>query len=232
MLSDRSRTASCAVDWSHIDDVLLDMDGTLLDRHFDNFFFEEELPRRYAVMHELSFDAARDQLMAMYRSVEGELAWTDLHYWTERVGIDVVALHRELDHMIGFLPDAEAFLLALRRLGKRVTVLTNAHRAGVDVKTARTGLDRHVSRIVDAFEVGWLKMRVEYWPICRQLVGFDPKRALYIDDDEQCLAAAEHFGVGRIFHRSKSSSQIPAVPSSRFASIESFQTILPSSSNE
>jgi FMN phosphatase YigB (HAD superfamily) len=232
MLSDRSRTASCAVDWSHIDDVLLDMDGTLLDRHFDNFFFEEELPRRYAVMHGLTFDAARDQLMAMYRSVEGELAWTDLHYWTERVGIDVVALHRELDHMIGFLPDAEAFLLALRRLGKRVTVLTNAHRAGVDVKTARTGLDRHVSRIVDAFEVGWLKMRVEYWPICRQLVGFDPKRALYIDDDEQCLAAAEHFGVGRIFHRSKSSSQVPAVPSSRFASIESFQTILPSSSNE
>jgi FMN phosphatase YigB (HAD superfamily) len=230
MLSDRSRTASCAVDWSHIDDVLLDMDGTLLDRHFDNFFFEEELPRRYAVMHGLTFDAARDQLMAMYRSVEGELAWTDLHYWTERVGIDVVALHRELDHMIGFLPDAEAFLLALRRLGKRVTVLTNAHRAGVDVKTARTGLDRHVSRIVDAFEVGWLKMRVEYWPICRQLVGFDPKRALYIDDDEQCLAAAEHFGIDRIFHRSKSSSQVPAVPSSRFASIESFQTILPSSS--
>jgi 5'-nucleotidase len=64
------------------------------------------------------------------------------------------------------------------------------------------------------------------------LVGFDPKRALYIDDDEQCLAAAERFGVGRIFHRSKSSSQVPAVPSSRFASIESFQTILPSSSNE
>lgn len=232
MLSDRSRTASCAVDWSHIDDVLLDMDGTLLDRHFDNFFFEEELPRRYAVKHALTFDAARDQLMAMYRSVEGELAWTDLHYWTERVGIDVVALHRELDHMIGFLPDAEAFLLALRRLGKRVTVLTNAHRAGVDVKTAKTGLDRHVNRIVDAFEVGWLKMRAEYWPTCRQLVGFDPKRALYVDDDEQCLAAAERFGINRIFHRSKSSSQDPAVPSSRFASIESFQTILPGSSNE
>ena len=227
MLSDRSRTASHAVDWSHIDDVLLDMDGTLLDRHFDNFFFEEELPRRYAVKHALTFDTARDQLMAMYRSVEGELAWTDLHYWTERVGIDVIALHRELDHMIGFLPDAEAFLVALRRLGKRVTVLTNAHRAGVDVKTAKTGLDRHVSRIVDAFEVGWLKMRVEYWPTCRQLVGFDPKRALYIDDDEQCLAAAERFGIDRIFHRSKSSSQVPAVPSTRFASIESFQTILP-----
>ena len=46
------------------------------------------------------FEDARDRLMTMYRSVEGELAWTDLHYWTERVEMDVVAMHRELDHMI------------------------------------------------------------------------------------------------------------------------------------
>ena len=151
MLHNRSGTILPPIDWSRIDDVLLDMDGTLLDRHFDNFFFEEELPRRYAAKHALAFEEARDRLMSMYRSVEGELAWTDLHYWTERVEIDVVAMHRELDHMIGFLPDAEEFLLSLRRLGKRVTILTNAHRAGVDVKTAKTGLDRQVDRIVDAF---------------------------------------------------------------------------------
>lgn len=223
----RSELTPQAVDWTQIDDVLLDMDGTLLDRHFDNFFFEEELPRRYAMKHALAFEEARDRLMTMYRSVEGELAWTDLHYWTARVELDVVAMHRELDHMIGFLPDAEEFLMALRRLGKRVTILTNAHRAGVDVKTAKTGLDRQVDRIVDAFEVGWLKMRPEYWPSCRRLVGFDPARALYIDDDEQCLTAAERFGIGRIFHRSKSSSQASAVPSARFASIENFQAILP-----
>jgi putative hydrolase of the HAD superfamily len=227
MNESHSGNGSHRVDWSRIDDVLLDMDGTLLDRHFDNFFFEEELPRRYAVKHALPVDEARDRLMTMYRSVEGELAWTDLHYWAQRVEIDVVALHREFDHMIGFLPDAEEFLSSLRRLGKRVTILTNAHRAGVEVKTAKTGLDRQVDRIVDAFEVGWLKMRAEYWPSCRRLVGFDPARALYIDDDEQCLAAAEQFGIGRIFHRSKSSSQASAIPSERFPSIESFQLILP-----
>ena len=227
MLPYRSGQAPPAVDWTKIDDVLLDMDGTLLDRHFDNFFFEEELPRRYAVKHAMTFPEAQDRLMSMYRSVEGELAWTDLHYWTERVQIDVVAMHRELDHMIGFLPDAEAFLLSLRRLGKRVTILTNAHRAGVEVKTAKTGLHRQVDRIVDAFEVGWLKMRSEYWPTCRELGGFEPSRALYIDDDEQCLAAAEQFGIGRIFHRSKSSSQASPVPSARFHSIENFQSILP-----
>jgi hypothetical protein len=38
MLSHRSEAPHQSVDWSRIDDVLLDMDGTLLDRHFDNFF--------------------------------------------------------------------------------------------------------------------------------------------------------------------------------------------------
>ena len=206
--------------WDDINDVLLDMDGTLLDRHFDNFFFEEELPRRYAALHGLPFEVSRERLMTMYRTVEGELAWTDLHYWTERVGIDVVALHKELDHLIGFLPGAESFLRELRARGKRIIVLTNAHEAGVAVKSAKTGLARHVDRIVDAFEVGYLKMRAEYWPACRRLVGFDPTRSLYVDDDESCLLAAKQFGIHRVVHSAKSSSQLAAVHSASFASVE------------
>ena len=206
--------------WDDINDVLLDMDGTLLDRHFDNFFFEEELPRRYAALHGLPFEVSRERLMTMYRTVEGELAWTDLHYWTERVGIDVVALHKELDHLIGFLPGAESFLRELRARGKRIIVLTNAHEAGVAVKSAKTGLARHVDRIVDAFEVGYLKMRAEYWPACRRLVGFDPTRSLYVDDDESCLLAAKQFGIHRLVHSAKSSSQLAPVHSASFASVE------------
>jgi HAD superfamily hydrolase (TIGR01509 family) len=213
------------INWAEIDDVLLDMDGTLLDRHFDNFFFEEELPRRYAALQGLPFEESRGRLMAMYRSVEGELAWTDLHYWTERVGIDVVAMHKELDHLIGFLPGAELFLTEVRRRGKRITILTNAHASGVEVKTAKTGLDRYVDRIVDAAEVGYLKMRSEYWPTCQKLVGFDPARALFVDDDEGCLHAAQRFGLARIIHSAKSSSQLPAEASSTFTSIE-YMTVL------
>jgi putative hydrolase of the HAD superfamily len=215
-----------ALDWERIDDVLVDMDGTLLDRHFDNVFFEEELPRRYANLHRLSFEASRERLLAMYRSVEGELAWTDLHYWSGRVGIDVVAMHRELQDLIGFLPGAEDFLKAVRAKGKRIVVVTNAHQAGVAVKTAKTGLDRYVDRIVDAFEVGYLKMRTEYWPACRKLVGFDPNRSLYVDDDETCLAAAKAYGIAAIIHSAKSSSQLPPVRSPHFTSVEHLPVLL------
>ena len=214
------------LDWTQIDNVLLDMDGTLLDRHFDNFFFEEELPRRYAMLKAIPFEEARDRLMTMYRSVEGELAWTDLDYWTRRVGIDVVAMHRELDHMIGFLPGAEEFLHHLRQLEKPVTIVTNAHSTGVSVKVAKTGLDRYVNRIVDAFEVGYLKMRPEYWPNCQRLLGFDPARSLFMDDDEGCLMAAKEFGMAHLVHSAKSSSRLPPTPLSQFRSIVGFAPLL------
>ena len=217
---------ACCVDWNEVDDVLLDMDGTLLDRHFDNHFFEEELPRRYAALHDLPFETARERLMAMYRSVEGELAWTDLHYWSDRVGLDVVALHKELDYLIGFLPGAEEFLRFLRRLGKRITIVTNAHAAGISLKAAKTGLDRHVDRIVDAFEVGYLKMRPEYWPACQRLLKFEPSRSFFMDDDEGCLIAAQQFGVAHLIHSAKSSSQLPPAPLTRFRSVTGFSALL------
>ena len=213
-------------DWNGIDDVLLDMDGTLLDRDFDNFFFEDELPRRYAARHRLSEQAAREKLLALYRSVEGDLAWTDLQYWTRTLGIDVVALTRELSGRIGYLPGAEAFLQGLRARRKRVTVLTNAHADGVAIKCAKTGIDKQVDRIVNAFEVGCLKMCPDYWPACQKLVGFDPGRALYIDDDEACLAAARAFGIRHIYHSARSSTKLPPHPSRRYTPLENLQDLI------
>lgn len=221
-----THTSTTGPDWAQIDDVLLDMDGTLLDRHFDNFFFEEELPRRYAAKYGLEAVDAREKLFALYRKVEGELNWTDLHYWTKTLDIDVIAMTKEFDHMIGFLPHAEEFLGYLKAKGKRVHLVTNAHMAGVAIKVKRTGLDRHVHRIVDAFEVGYLKMRAEYWPICQRLVGFEPKRTLYLDDDESCLNAAQAFGIGHIYHSAKSSSQLPPQRSTRHRSIDSLATFI------
>jgi putative hydrolase of the HAD superfamily len=209
-----------------VDDVLLDMDGTLLDRHFDNFFFEEELPRRYAAKHELRFEEALEELLSKYRAVERELDWTDLHYWSRTLELDVVALTKEFEHLVTFLPDSVDFLRHLRTKGKRVHVVTNAHAAGIEIKVARTGIDGYVDRIVNAFEVGYLKMRKEYWPACQRLIGFDPSRTLYIDDDEACLAAAQEYGIGHIYHRSKSSSQLPPQPSSRYESIENFRVLI------
>ncbi|MDH5594749.1 MAG: haloacid dehalogenase, partial [Gammaproteobacteria bacterium] len=41
------------IDWQRIETVLLDMDGTLLDLNFDNHFWREHVPQRYAEKHGL-----------------------------------------------------------------------------------------------------------------------------------------------------------------------------------
>jgi HAD superfamily hydrolase (TIGR01509 family) len=215
-----SRLTPHPLDWDAVDDVLLDMDGTLLDRDFDNFFFEEELPRRYAVKHGLPQEESRERLLNMYRAVEGELQWTDLHYWTTR----------ELKGRIMFLPDAVPFLQQIRARGKRLHLVTNAHASSIAVKVARTGVDQYVDRIVNAFDVGWLKMRSEFWPTCQRLLRFDPARTLYVDDDEACLAAAHEYGIAYLYHRAKSSSRLPPQPSARYHSIETLQELLRPSS--
>ena len=54
------------LNWADIDTVLLDMDGTLLDLHFDNYFWLQHLPQRWAQISGISVSDAEAQLKAEY----------------------------------------------------------------------------------------------------------------------------------------------------------------------
>src|SRR5207245_836849 len=103
-----------APDWAAIRTVLLDMDGTLLDRAFDDHFYLEALPAHYAAANRMSVEAARERLVALYHAVEGELDWTDVDYWAKS------------EVILGFVPaatlyvdDDEAALLSAQTHGIR-----------------------------------------------------------------------------------------------------------------
>jgi len=42
------RKIKSRIDWKDIDTVLLDMDGTLIDQHYEDFFWDEIIPKAYA----------------------------------------------------------------------------------------------------------------------------------------------------------------------------------------
>ena len=52
-------------DWTQIDSILLDLDGTLLDLNFDIHFWFEYLPQVYSEKHKISCQQAQEILLSM-----------------------------------------------------------------------------------------------------------------------------------------------------------------------
>ena len=86
------------IDWNSIDTVLLDMDGTLLDLYFDNYFWTEHLPRIYADKHQISEESSAEHLQRQFQQDEGTLAWYSIDHWSEQLGLDIPALKRSGPH--------------------------------------------------------------------------------------------------------------------------------------
>ena len=104
-----------AFPWDDITWVLLDMDGTLLDKHFDDYFWETLVPQEYARRQAMDLALARDLVFARYQREEGTLNWTDIDFWSRELELDIPALKEGIRHLIEVHPDTEDFLRFLRR---------------------------------------------------------------------------------------------------------------------
>ena len=57
------------IDWEQIEIAFLDMDGTLMDLAFDNFFWHEYVPKKYSEAQNLEYLQAKELLIEMYKSI-------------------------------------------------------------------------------------------------------------------------------------------------------------------
>lgn len=214
-------------DWDHYDTVLLDMDGTLLDLRFDNFFWQELIPARYAALHGLPHAEAVAVLAPRFAAVRGTLEWYCLDHWSRELGLDVAALKREAEDHIDFLPNVPEFLLAVRELRKRVVLVTNAHRGSLSVKLARTGLAEYLDAIHSSHDLGLPKEHAGFWERLRGLEPFEAQRTLLVDDSLPVLRSAHAYGIGRVVAILRPDSSLPAAAAEDFHSVESVTELLP-----
>lgn len=183
------------IDWNSIDTVLLDMDGTLLDLHFDNHFWQTHVPLRYAESRGLPQDIARDELMARYHARAGTLEWYSVDFWETELELDIMALKEEVAHLIAVHPDVVEFLAAMRGAGKRLILATNAHHKSLTLKMAKTGLEPHFDALVSSHTLGAAKEVRGFWEKLQQIEPFDPQRTLLVDDSLPVLDAARDYGI-------------------------------------
>jgi 5'-nucleotidase len=220
-------TDRLTIDWDRIDTVLLDMDGTLLDRHFDDHFWLEHVPKRYAEKHGMSQQAAKEQLYRLFRSQENTLNWTDLDYWSAQLGLDIPVLKEELNHLIAVHPFVVEFLLFLRQHGKGIHLVTNAHGKTLDLKLRSTKIGSYFDGIFSAHDLGLPKEDPNFWGKLQKRLPFEPARTMLGEDSETNLETAELFGIKYLIHVGRFSSQSPPAISERFSSIDFFSQLVP-----
>jgi putative hydrolase of the HAD superfamily len=213
--------------WSQIDWVLLDMDGTLLDKYFDDYFWETLVPQKYAEKYGLSVQDAKEELMRLYRQQEGTLNWTDLDFWSKKLHLDIPALKEQIKHLINVHPYVEEFLRFLQQQQKKTALVTNAHYKSLALKMKQTRLASHFDHIICAFDIGLPKEDKEFWFKLQQRLKFDPNRTLFIDDSEPPLLAAKETGIKYLFFKSKANSKLPPkLPLNGFKAISSFKELM------
>jgi HAD superfamily hydrolase (TIGR01509 family) len=217
--------------WPLIDTVLLDMDGTLLDLHFDNYFWQYHLMQRYAELHGQPFAEVERRLTEMFGRAAGTLDWYSLDFWSRELDVDIVQLKREVQHLIAVHPYAEEFLQRLQGR-KRVFLVTNAHRKSLQLKMLRTGIDRFFERMISSHDYQRPKEDPLFWERLQQDLQFDPARTLLVEDHIGILDTARRFGIAHLLAITRPDSTGPVREINGYPAIEHFGELLPSLNHE
>ena len=202
------------------DTLMLDMDGTVLDLAFDNYVWLELMPRKYAEHTGVSHDEAKQFLYNLARSVQGKLDWYCIDHWCEKTGLDILAIHRDVNERIAYLPGAQRFLEAVSKRNIRLLLVTNSPRGTLALKTEVTGVADYFDEIYTSHDVGHAKQDQPFWQSVQDAESFDPSRTLFIDDNVTVLRSAHQFGVEMLLTVTRPDTSAPIRSKSEFAGVE------------
>ncbi len=214
------------IDFRRIDTVMLDMDGTMLDKHFDDYFWEHLVPERYAEKHGVTYHEAKEELLSLYKAHEGTLNWTDIDFWSKELDLDIPALKLQIRHLIEVHPNVLEFLSAVREMGKQLLLVTNAHYKVLDLKLRETNIGGYFDRCITSFEIGAPKENMVFWHRFQETFPFKKDRVVFIDDTCEVLNTAKSFGINHLVLKRRASSKRADKPCPDFYTIEDFRELI------
>lgn len=219
--------SSSPIQWSTIDTLLLDMDGTLLDLHYDNQFWVQRLPELYSAHHGTPVAEAQALLTDHFSQVAGTLNWYCLDYWQRTLRLPIRELKRKYVDLIKMRDDVPPFLAQARAANKRIVLVTNAHPDALALKNEHTALSGMCDVQYSTHEFGACKEDQVLWHRLRAKENFDPARSLFIDDGEHILDSAQKFGIAHLLGVENPDSQLPAKTFSRHRSFDNYAQLQP-----
>lgn len=215
------------LNWADVDTVMFDMDGTLLDLHFDNYFWETLVPTTYGQRIGMDAETAWAQLQKQYRALHGKLDWYCIDFWSDKLQLDIQGMKNDARDRIALRPNVLPLLNRLQAHSKKVWLVTNAHPGSLNLKMQHTGLRNQFQRTISSHELGLAKENEGFWTALRQVEHYDPERTVLFDDNFNVLARARAEGIRHLFGITLPDSQRPPVQHEEFICLHDFEQIMP-----
>jgi len=210
--------------WNSIETFFLDMDGTLLDLAYDNYFWHVHVPLIFSKNNNIPFNDAKILLKKMYTEKKNSLSWYSSNYWSARIGINLHLEIKKTRNKIKVFPGVKKLLSDIKTKRRvKIILLTNCPREMLHIKLDQTKLWRYFDKIISSEDYGHPKESKKFWKILDNKVKYDKNKTAFIDDNINVLKYAELNGIKYLFAVSKPDSKKQKEIISNFKTLENIR---------
>ena len=181
---------------------LIDLDGVILDTSYDNYFWQEYIPKVYAKKNNISEKDGINYTHTLFRYKKKTKDWYDVDYWSNILDINIIQEKSRKENMslIKIKEGAESALSKLKEDGKELFLVTNAHRKTLDVKLSKYDLSKYFNDLVCSHELGYVKEDIQLWYLLRNKLDIDYNKTVLVEDTFDNIQSAFHAGLNNLIY--------------------------------
>jgi putative hydrolase of the HAD superfamily len=202
------------------------MDGTLLDLHFDYYFWTQYLPEKYNQIQNSDIQQTTLYIANRLAEKQGQLEWYCTDYWSKQFGLNIIQAQAEVKHLIQERPQVIEFLESLGKHQKNRVLITNSDRPSIELKFAHCAIEPLLDQVISSHDYRAAKEDQQFWYELQKNLDFDPATTLFIDDSESVLNAAHQFGIKHLLSIKRPISTQPREDISQFPMIDEFMSLI------
>tara|TARA_B100001769_G_scaffold81708_1_gene62023 strand:- start:3619 stop:4275 length:657 start_codon:yes stop_codon:yes gene_type:complete len=176
---------------------LIDLDGVILDTDYDNYFWQRYIPIIYAKKRSISEEDARNITHTLFNYKKKSKDWYDVVYWSNILDIDIIQEKKKPANMslIKLKEGSMETLDILKSLGKKLYLVTNAHRKTLDIKLSKYDISKYFEDLICSHELGYIKENIQFWHLLKNKLGIEFSDTVLIEDTLDNIDSAYHAGI-------------------------------------
>ena len=183
-----------------VSNILLDIDGVLLDQNFDNLFWMEWVPEAVASSHDISLNAAKEDIYKTSKELYGTLPWYELKFWEDKYKVDLLAIADKNKSYAMFIDGAEEALKFISSLDKNIFFLTNCDSRLLKIKSSQVPLLNYADGWISSVDIGVVKEDQKFWKIALEKLNIQPSKSIFFDDNINIVNSAARYGIKKTVH--------------------------------